>query len=50
MPACLRACSHASLLVPTPAIWAAAALRQIGRETCCTPYWFHALLVSCVMG
>ena len=33
------------MLKPSPATWAAAALRQMGRETSITPYWFHALLV-----
>ncbi|KAI3433622.1 hypothetical protein D9Q98_003431 [Chlorella vulgaris] len=28
---------------PGPDTWAAAAVRQIGRETSLTPYWFHGL-------
>lgn len=34
---------RARLDAPTPAAWAAAALKQIGRETSFTPYWFHGL-------
>ena len=34
---------RARLDAPTPAAWAAAALRQIGREPSFTPYWFHGL-------
>lgn len=36
-------CRRARLDAPTPAAWAAAAVRQIGREATFTPYWFHGL-------
>ncbi len=39
------AARRARLDAPTPAAWAAAALKQIGRETSFTPYWFHGLQV-----
>lgn len=28
--------------MPSAAAWASAAMRQLGRETSCTPYWVHA--------
>lgn len=34
---------RARLDAPTPDAWAAAAVRQIGREGSFTPYWFHGL-------
>ncbi|KAL4430884.1 hypothetical protein ABPG75_006140 [Micractinium tetrahymenae] len=34
---------RARLDAPTPDAWAAAAVRQIGRESSFTPYWFHGL-------
>ncbi|EFN59097.1 hypothetical protein CHLNCDRAFT_56728 [Chlorella variabilis] len=34
---------RARLDAPMPATWAAAAVKQIGRETSFTPYWFHGL-------
>ncbi|KAI7845568.1 hypothetical protein COHA_000857 [Chlorella ohadii] len=34
----------ASLAVPSPATWAAAAMRQLGREDSITPYWVHAVI------
>lgn len=39
-------CRTASLAVPSPATWAAAAMRQLGREDSITPYWVHAVIVS----
>lgn len=33
-------------MVPSPATWAAAAMRQLGREDSITPYWVHAIIVS----
>lgn len=37
---------RARLDAPPPAAWAAAAVRQIGREVSVSPYWFHALQVG----
>lgn len=37
---------RARLDAPPPAAWAAAAVRQIGREVSASPYWFHALQVG----
>ena len=34
---------RARLDAPTPAAWARAAVRQIGREVVVSPYWFHGL-------
>ena len=31
--------------MPSPATWAAAAMRQLGREDSITPYWVHAIIV-----
>jgi len=33
-----------SLTVPSPETYARSALRQIGYETVCTPYWVHAFM------
>lgn len=35
-----------SFFGPLPDVWAAAAMRQLGREACITPLWVHALAVS----
>lgn len=38
-----RSCRRARLDAPSPDAWAAAAVRQIGRENSFTPYWFHGV-------
>ncbi len=36
---------HASFFVPSPKVYAAAAVRNFGYETLCSPYWPHALQI-----
>lgn len=39
---------RARLDAPTPAAWARASVRQIGREAVIAPYWFHGLQTTAV--
>jgi len=39
---------RARLDAPTPAVWAKAAVKQIGYDTVRTPYWYHGLMMAVI--